>query len=135
MNKKKARRLCKTCGLEVNRLEKVYCNNICQQLHRWQMVKTEINTTGILPPRIRVAKRYLHEKDGIKCSKCAGVMWFDKPIPLVFDHIDGNSDNWSMDNCRLICPNCDTFTPFYKGKNKGNGRFCRRRRYKEGKSF
>jgi hypothetical protein len=30
----------------------------------------------------------------------------DGKIPLLIDFIDGNSDNKSLDNIRLLCPNC-----------------------------
>ena len=58
-----------------------------------------------------------------------------KPILLILDHINGNSDNCSLENLRLICSNCDTLTPTYKGRNKGNGRFIRRKKYAQGLSY
>lgn len=61
--------------------------------------------------------------------------WNLKEIPLIMDHIDGNSYNSSLKNLRFICPNCDALLPTYKGRNKGNGRYSRRKRYKEGKSY
>ena len=51
------------------------------------------------------------------------------------DHIDGNSDNWMDNNLRLVCGNCDMQLPTYKSKNLGNGRYKRRQRYLEGKSY
>ena len=51
------------------------------------------------------------------------------------DHIDGNSDNNILSNLRLVCGNCDMQLPTYKSKNKGNGRYYRRLRYKNKKSF
>ena len=38
------------------------------------------------------------------------------------DHIDGNSDNNSEENLRLICPNCHSLTSTYRGANRGHGR-------------
>ena len=61
--------------------------------------------------------------------------WNKKPIPLEVEHNDGNSDNNLMKNLSLICPNCHAQTPTYKGKNKGHGRYSRRLRYQEGKSY
>ena len=58
-----------------------------------------------------------------------------KPIGLILDHIDGNSDNNSPNNLQLVCGNCDMQLPTYKGKNLGKGRYYRRIRYAEGKSY
>ena len=54
---------------------------------------------------------------------------------MELEHNDGNSQNNSLDNLSLICPNCHSQTPTYKGANKGNGRHYRRVRYAEGKSY
>jgi len=56
-------------------------------------------------------------------------------MPLVLDHVDGNSENNKLENFRLVCGNCDMQLPTYKNKNKGNGRHYRMKRYKEGKSY
>lgn len=53
-----------------------------------------------------------------KCSLCHRTMWYDKPIPLELDHIDGNNKNNRLNNLRLLCPNCHALTPTYRGKNK-----------------
>ena len=114
-----------------------YCSIQCMQNLKWEKCKIQIESTEIVQNNIsgKTGKRYLLEKFGKICQICKMTNWFVNEMPLVLDHIDGNSENWSIDNCRLICPNCDTFTPFYKGRNKGNGRFKRRQRYLEGKSL
>jgi len=43
-------------------------------------------------------------------------------IPLVSDHIDGDPKNNNLDNFRIICNNCDSILPTFKGKNRGKGR-------------
>jgi hypothetical protein len=66
---------------------------------------------------------------------CGIIEWGGKPLIVIMDHINGNSDDWSLSNLRLICSNCDTLTPTYKSRNKGKGRYYRRMRYTQGKSF
>lgn len=55
-----------------------------------------------------------------KCSLCGITEWMGKPSPIELDHIDGNNKNNSLDNLRLLCPNCHAQTDTYRGKNKGN---------------
>ncbi len=137
MRQRLPRRNCKTCGKECNEPCQIYCTKQCQKDYQWSVRKLEIERTGVLQIAEygTTARRYLLEKFGNKCQICSRDEWDGKPMPLVLDHVNGNSDDWSMSNCRLICPNCDTFTPFYKSKNIGNGRFRRRQRYAEGKSY
>jgi hypothetical protein len=68
--------------------------------------------------------RYLFEKYQSKCTKCG---WHETnvytgKIPLEVEHIDGNYENNKEENLDLLCPNCHSLTPTYKGANKGNGR-------------
>lgn len=74
---------------------------------------------------------------GAKCEirECSIENWLNKPVPLVLDHINGDSSDNSITNLRLVCGNCDMQLPTYKSKNKGNGRHSRRQRYKENKSY
>jgi 5-methylcytosine-specific restriction endonuclease McrA len=69
------------------------------------------------------------------CESCKNTEWLGEPIPLELEHKDGNSENHARENLELLCPNCHSLTPTYKGRNRGNGRHSRRTRYKEGKSF
>jgi ssDNA-binding Zn-finger/Zn-ribbon topoisomerase 1 len=66
-------------------------------------------------------------------SNC-GWDW-SKPCTVEIEHKDGNYKNNRPENLTLICPNCHSQTLTYKGRNKGNGRWHRRKRYKEGLSF
>lgn len=60
-------------------------------------------------------------KAGIKshhCESCGLTEWLGKPIPLELDHINGNNQDNSLHNLRLLCPNCHCFTSTYRGKKK-----------------
>lgn len=80
-------------------------------------------------------KSFLSAVSGYKCSLCAISSWNDKEITLEVEHIDGNSEDSSPNNVCLLCPNCHSQTDTYRAKNIGNGRFSRRKRYQEGKSY
>lgn len=124
---------CAICPNELGRSSKLYCSNKCQGIDRWNKNKILIEQ-GVMTDR-RVLKRYLTDKFGHKCSICGITDWLNQPLIMILDHIDGNSENSSLTNLRLVCSNCDSQLPTYKAKNSGNGRFNRRQRYAEGKSF
>jgi hypothetical protein len=75
------------------------------------------------------AKRILLYTNGNICSICGVTTWNNKPVPLVCDHIDGNSNNNNFKNFRLVCCNCDAQLPTYKSKNRGKGRAYDRQYY------
>jgi hypothetical protein len=133
LNRQKKIKFCTFCGEELRNRAKKYCTQKCQINHQWEIKKNKINQKGKVEG-IRQARRYLLEKTN-SCQMCGNKTWLGKPILLICDHINGNSSDWNLDNLRMICSNCDATTPFYKNKNKGNGRSYRRLRYKEGKSF
>ena len=125
---------CLGCGKAIteNRSRhRKYCSNKCQALYK-NFVLIE---SGNYSPY--AAKTYLINQHGAKCMDCG---WgetnpFTKKIPIELEHIDGNGENNTLDNLKLLCPNCHSLTSTYKGANAGKGRHSRRQRYKEGKSY
>ena len=69
--------------------------------------------------RIRLFTEKIKEE---KCEICGLTEWFGKKVPLELDHIDGNRYNHTLNNLRIMCPNCHAQTDTYRGKNKsGSG--------------
>lgn len=111
-----------------------------QAASAWKQIVAEIETTGSIPGnseegKRRRARHYVIETAGQVCTICGGTEWNHQPMPVVLDHINGNAGDWSLTNLRLVCPNCDTFSATYKGRNRGHGRHARRVRYQNGQSY
>lgn len=70
------------------------------------------------PYRGGVLKDELIKLRGHQCEDCGLSTWKNQPIPLEAHHIDGDRCNNTLDNLRLLCPNCHTLTPNYGAKNR-----------------
>lgn len=60
-------------------------------------------------------------KEGIKenkCEECNTNEWMGKPLNCELDHIDGDRTNHSLENLRILCPNCHSQTPTFRAKNR-----------------
>lgn len=128
--------LCLNCNKRLGQSNQTYCSHKCYNDFEWSLKKDKIKNGEIqLKDTQRpTARKYLMDVFGKKCSICSLERWNGEEIGLNLDHIDGNADNNSLDNLRLVCGNCDALLPTYRGKNKGSGRYARRQRYKAGKS-
>lgn len=124
---------CLNCGKEFkpsnNSAKKYCCINCEHEYHQkqWEEEYKKDNSYakstrwGAIPKQL---KKYIFKKFNNKCCICG---WgeenpYTHTIPLEIDHIDGNSENNSEENLRLICPNCHSLTSTYRGANRGKGR-------------
>jgi len=133
---------CKTCNTESrfkHSKSNIYCSIKCQSVDRQaQFISKWLNGdetgTGVNGTKLSI-KRYLLAQQDNKCAYCGITEHNGKPIVLELEHKDGNSQNNLPKNLCMICPNCHSQTPTYKGANRGNGRHARRVRYSLDKSY
>jgi hypothetical protein len=135
ITKVKSRGTCKYCNKDLTKTNRTYCSNQCQANYNKQKVALIIEANR--PSSHNKLRNYLIQKFGPVCMECG---WskknpITKKVPIEIDHKDGNSQNNTLNNVRLLCPNCQSLTPTYKALNKGNGRAKRMDRYRAGKSF
>jgi len=125
--REKKEKQCLNCGKSIpNR--NTYCNNKCQGEYSTKQTFKKIEG-GDTSFHEETYRRYLIDRYGAKCMKCG---WEEvNPttglVPIQMEHKDGNSENNSLDNLELLCPNHHSLTPTYGGLNKGRGR---KNRYK-----
>ncbi len=59
---------------------------------------------------------------GLKPAYCEHCQWAEKTIdgyvPLELDHINGDRHDNRIENLRILCPNCHSLTPTYRGRGK-----------------
>lgn len=82
-----------------------------------------LNGTVIYHSSSRLKERLFEA--GIKERKCesCGILdrWNGKKLTMHLDHIDGDNTNNTLDNLRILCPNCHSQTPTYaRKKSKRN---------------
>jgi predicted nucleic acid-binding Zn ribbon protein len=134
--KRKKIRYCINCENELSGEQKKYCSTKCNGEHKRNLIFEKIEN-GDTTLYFKNYKNYLIHKYGEKCMECGWceINPYSNKIPIELEHMDGISENNSLDNLKLLCPNCHSLTSTYKSLNMGNGRHKRMERYYEGKSF
>lgn len=127
----KPKKHCLSCNKEI--VNPYFCDKQCQSSYSWDLKVEAILTGKVVDPRL--IKKYLLSINTCGCNLCKTETWSGLPILLIMDHIDGDSENNTLNNLRLICSNCDATLPTYKSRNKNSGRQYRRTRYAQGKTF
>lgn len=98
---------------------RVFCSHECQLGSRTAIsaAAKRRNVEGFRTAKS--FKNYLLRTRKNACEICGVSDWNKKPLTLHMDHVDGNPDNNSLSNLRLICPNCHSQTDTYTNKKKG----------------
>ena len=115
---------CLNCKKELEKGQKKYCSNQCQAdkrykdyIQQWKKGEESGNTKWQLSHYV---KKYLFIKNNFKCQKCgwSELNEFTRKYPLEIHHIDGDYTNCKEDNLELLCPNCHSQTPTFRGRKR-----------------
>ena len=132
--KRKPAKLCINCGNPVAERHNQYCPDcIAKRVYNPQF---HLSLEALKSDKSR--RKWLIEARGCQCEECGLVEWRGKPLALELHHLDGDTDNNSADNLKLLCPNCHSQTETFRRKNvlkDGKRQEIRRRRYAEGKTW
>ncbi len=121
---------CLECGNKKPSVKYKFCGKSCYLLHKKNLNKSKVSEGFIVG--WRSIRKYLLETVG-KCQECGIFKWNNKPISLECDHIDGDRSNNTLENAKLLCPNCHSQTSTYRIKNRDNpkGKKVREKRYRK----
>lgn len=110
-------------GLDWNELSGRMRKQSLTRVHEGNRLKT----SDLLVEHSKYSRGHLKERlisEGIlknECSRCGqGPVWFNEPLVMVLDHINGIHDDDRIENLRLLCPQCNSQMSTFAGrKNKG----------------
>ncbi len=65
----------------------------------------------------KMRRKILFIERGEKCECCGIEHWLEQKLSFEIDHIDGNYRNNNKENLRILCRNCHSLTPTWRGGN------------------
>ena len=109
----------KKLGIDDKHIAKGVGSNLGRKFFREKIPMKDILVKYSTYNRSNLKKRLISE--GLleyKCQKCnLKDQWNGKPINLVIDHINGVPDDNRLHNLRFLCPNCNSQTKTFAGRN------------------
>jgi len=92
-------------------------NNWCKQIPLDEiLIKGKFHNTHRLKQRL-IKENFLEYKCYMEGCNITD-SWNGKSLVLRLDHINGDNHDNRIENLRLLCPNCDSQSEFFCGKNK-----------------
>lgn len=125
---------CEICGKGIRGATSRACHGNCTSaliyrnyIKKWkQGLVCGTRGPGIVSNHVR---RYLLETRGECCELCG---WNKRNpvtgrVPIEVHHDNGDPENNTEENLKLLCPNCHALTPNFRALNTGSGRVGRRK--------
>jgi predicted nucleic acid-binding Zn ribbon protein len=107
---------CRICGKEIL-VRYTFCSDECRKIANNDYDSKFVFIENSSVKRSLVKKRYLKLVSN-ECSICGQLPeWCNKKLVLVLDHINGINDDNRISNLRLLCPNCNSQTETFSGRN------------------
>jgi hypothetical protein len=97
----------------------IYCSNKCQGEYS---IKKRFTKNGKWHYNMSF---YVKKLRGNKCEECGITEWLNKELVMHVDHVDGDRTNNTLDNLKILCPNCHSQTPTFASKNVSAAGKCR----------
>ena len=108
-------RKCDYCGETLPDNASKFCNKDCY-LSNSKETRIQKLQEGSLKTNATISQALI-DKYGNNCVLCGQTnIWNNLKLVLQVDHIDGNSDNNSEVNLRLLSPNCHTHADTFGGR-------------------
>ncbi len=106
---------CESEGISFSHIEKYTGRQQPRKLADEDLFRKNSNSARISAKRRIIADKLLD----YKCALCpVENIWNGKPIALVLDHINGIHNDHRIENLRFLCPNCNSQTETFSGRNK-----------------
>ena len=87
--------------------------------HMYRQSNEELFVENSSTQRSVVRRRVLkHKLLPYECHECGVSEWRGKKLSLNLDHINGKHNDHRLENLRFVCPNCDSVSKYYCGRNK-----------------